>query len=346
MTGIHGRGWAGWAGAHGPLLIAEIGGNHEGDFEYAKELTRLAIGSGADVVKFQIYTADALVNPRESPDRHRHFRRFELKAEQHRELAQMCIDGGIGYLASVWSLDQLDWVDEFLDFYKIGSGDLTAHAILRGHAERGKPIVLSSGLSTIDDLMASVEVIRDVDAAYCDSDRLAILQCTSVYPLEHGDANVLAMATIAEATGVAMGYSDHTTDGIALRVAAALGAQVLEFHFTDTRDGKEFRDHAVSLTAAEVAELASDLATITAVLGDGLKRPLESEIATGHLASFRRGVYFARDLPAGHVLTADDVVLLRPESALAAWRVGEVVGCVLAGDVSRLDRVELDGLVR
>lgn len=333
--------WTGWRGAHGPLLIAEIGGNHEGDFEYAKELTRLAVGSGADVVKFQIYTAEALVNPKESPDRFEHFRRFELEPEQHRELAQMCIDGGVRYLASVWSLDQLDWVDEFLDFYKIGSGDLTAHALLQGHAARGKPIVLSSGLSTIDEIRAATEVVRGVDSRYDDPGRLAILQCTSVYPLRHADANVRAMQTIADATGAAVGYSDHTIDGIALRAAAALGARVLEFHFTDTRDGKEFRDHAVSLTAAEVADLALDLDRITQVLGDGKKQPLSSEIDSGHVTSFRRGVYFARDLPVGHVVTAGDLVLLRPEHGLVAPSADSVVGRTLSVGVSRYDRVEL-----
>ncbi|MEI2816243.1 MAG: N-acetylneuraminate synthase family protein [Microthrixaceae bacterium] len=123
--------WSGWRGRYGPMLIAEIGGNHEGDFDYAKELTRLAIGSGADVVKFQIYTAEQLVNRHESPDRHAHFRRFELQPEQHRELAQMCVDAEVRYMASVWSLEPLVWIDEFLDFYKIGSGDLTAHRLLQ-----------------------------------------------------------------------------------------------------------------------------------------------------------------------------------------------------------------------
>ena len=333
--------WSGWRGRYGPMLIAEIGGNHEGDFDYAKELTRLAIGSGADVVKFQIYTAEQLVNRHESPDRHAHFRRFELQPEQHRELAQMCVDAEVRYMASVWSLEPLVWIDEFLDFYKIGSGDLTAHRLLQEFAARGKPIALSTGLSAVPEVHAAVGAIRAVDSAYEHPDRLAVLQCTSVYPLSHSDANVAAMTTLGRATGAAMGYSDHTTDGVALRVAAALGAQVLEFHFTDTREGKEFRDHAVSLTSDEVRELAAELRIIGEVLGDGEKRPLDSEIETGHVTSFRRGTYFARDLPAGHVIEQGDLVLLRPEHGLPAWRSDAAIGRRLTTPVAHLDRVDL-----
>jgi N-acetylneuraminate synthase/N,N'-diacetyllegionaminate synthase len=138
-----------------------------------------------------------------------------------------------------------------------------------------------------------------------------------------------------------MGYSDHTTDGVALRVAAALGAQVLEFHFTDTREGKEFRDHAVSLTSDEVRELAAELRIIGEVLGDGEKRPLDSEIETGHVTSFRRGTYFARDLPAGHVIEQGDLVLLRPEHGLPAWHSDAAIGRRLTTPVAHLDRVDL-----
>lgn len=339
-TDASSREWTGWGGPHGPLLIAEIGGNHEGDFGYAKELLHLAVDAGADAVKFQVYYADDLVNPKESPDRHAHFKKFELTPDQHVELAQLCIANNVDYSASVWSIEPLTWLDEYLRFYKVGSGDLTSHHLLAEFAERGKPMILSSGLATLADVNAAVAAVRRANPTYDDADYLAVLQCTSVYPLEKSDANLLAMDALREATGATVGYSDHTTDGQALRIAAARGASVLEFHFTDTRDGKVFRDHFVSLTPTELSELIADLDDLKLLLGDGVKRPLQAEIDTDHLVSFRRGVYFARAMVAGEVIRAEDLRLLRPEHGLPADRFDDVVGRRLLERVSEFDTVD------
>lgn len=330
--------WAGWHGRHGPMLIAEIGGNHEGDFGYAQELVGLAIEAGADVVKLQVYYADELVNRVESPDRHAHFLRFELEPDQHVALAEMCRAAGVRYLASIWSTGPLGWLDSYLDFYKIGSGDLTSHRLLEQFASRGKPLVLSTGLSTLEEVQVAADVVRAVDMRFADPDWLAVLQCTSVYPLRKSDANLRAMDAISAATGAAAGYSDHTTDGQALRVAAARGARVLEFHFTDDREGKTFRDHHVSLVPTELHELTRDLDGLADLLGDGVKVPLDSEIEAGHVVSFRRGVYFSRDLAAGHVLTDDDLVLLRPAHGEGAPALSSLIGRTLVQDVTSLSR--------
>lgn len=332
----------GWAGRHGPLLIAEIGGNHEGDFEYAKHLTEAAIEAGADVVKFQVYYAEEFVNPHQSPDRFEHFKRFQLPPDQHLELASLCVDRGVEYLASVWSLSSLEWLDPFLTMYKIGSGDLTSHRILRQFAARGKPIILSTGLSTLDEVRAAVEVIRATDERYHDPELLAVLQCTSTYPLPKHDANLLAIQTFRDALGTTVGYSDHTTDLQALTHAVAMGAQVLEFHFTDTREGKTFRDHLVSLTPDELHGMIDDLEDLQQLLGDGVKRPLQSEIEAGHLESFRRGAYYAADMSAGDVLSDEHIVLLRPAHGLDASRIHEVIGRRLARDVRALDVIDPD----
>ena len=333
-----------WQGRHGPLLIAEIGGNHEGDFAYAERLTDLAIGAGADVVKFQVYYADDLVNRRESPDRHAHFQRFELAPEQHVRLAERCAAAGVDYLASVWSTAPLEWLDAYLPFYKIGSGDLTAHDLLRDFAARGKPMVLSTGLSTIDEVVAAVEVVRSVDDGFAGGDRLAVLQCTSTYPLPKQDANLRAIDTIRRHTGATVGYSDHTTDTQAMAAAVAMGAEVLEFHFTDTKEGKTFRDHHVSLTPEELGRFTVELDDLQLLLGSGTKEPLPSEIEAGHPESFRRAVYYVRPLPAGTVITRDDLVLLRPNHGLDAARLDEAIGRRLTAAVEELGQVDLGAL--
>ena len=124
------RDWRGWKGRSGPYLIAEIGGNHEGDFSSALELTRLACNCGIDAVKYQIYTGDSLVSQVESPDRHQHFQRFELTREQYSLLAKECREHDVTFCASVWDPSAIEWIDPFLIFYKVGSGDLTAYPLL------------------------------------------------------------------------------------------------------------------------------------------------------------------------------------------------------------------------
>jgi N-acetylneuraminate synthase/N,N'-diacetyllegionaminate synthase len=330
-----------WNGKHGPLLIAEIGGNHEGDFEYAIRLTDLAIDSGTDFVKFQLYRGDTLVSPFESPDRNRHFARFELTQDQHLELARRCEAAGVGYIASVWDVEMLDWIDDHLKIYKIGSGDLTAYPMIRELARRGKPIILSTGLSTLQEILESVRFIQSVNAAYRSPEMLALLQCTSMYPISFDDANLAVMDTLREATGLAVGYSDHTEGSLALSAAAARGAQILEFHFTDQREGKSFRDHKVSLTRDEVRQLCNQLDDISRLLGDGVKRPLTSEVESDHVTTFRRGVYSRRALKAGDALREEDMVILRPNHGVDARRFDEVIGKRVARDLGAYEALEL-----
>lgn len=331
-----------WRGRHGPLLIAEIGGNHEGSFEAASRLTDLAIESGADVVKFQVYTGDTLVSPVESPDRHAHFRRFELSPDQHLALARRVLDAGLRYNASVWDPAALDWLDPVLDFHKIGSGDLTAYPVLAAHARRGKPMLLSTGLATLAEVVDAIDFVRRINPVYKEPGHLAVLQCTSMYPTIDGEVNLRAMDTLCEATGLPVGYSDHTRDGLALRIAAARGARVLEFHFTDTREGRGFRDHAISLTRAEVRELIDDLVRIETLLGSGIKAPTPGEIDSAHLTSFRRAVYCARPLRAGEVLQAEDLVVRRPNHGIDARDFEAVAGRRVRRDTPAFGALDLE----
>ena len=244
-----------WHGSAGPLMIAEIGGNHEGDFEVAKNMTKLAIASGADCIKFQLYHGDALVSRKESPERADHFKKFELSKEEHIFLANMCREANVKYLASVWDLEMLDWIDPYLEYYKIGSGDMTAWPILEEFAKRGKPILISTGLSSTEEVLQTIGFLQRINQNYTQSNMLCILQCTSMYPIPDQDANLKVMDLFKRETGLSIGYSDHTTGTDALLVAAVMGAEALEFHFTDTRDGKSFRDHEVSLDLQEVISL-------------------------------------------------------------------------------------------
>lgn len=313
-----------WQGKHGPLLIAEIGGNHEGDFEYAKRLTQLAIESDVDYIKFQLYTGDTLVSRVENPIRNKHFKKFELSKDQYIELAKMCNAAGIGFMASVWDIDYLEWIDAYMPIYKIGSGDLTAYPVLKATAKKGKPIILSTGLSTLEDVVGAVEYIQSIDPIYKNPDFLSVLQCTSMYPIPFEDANLHVMKTIHDLTGLPIGYSDHTEGSKALEIAVAMGAQVLEFHFTDSREGKEFRDHKVSLTRDEVHALIKDIKNITVLQGHPMKRPLAIE--GDHPKTFRRAVYPLHDIPEGTVIEEKHLTTLRPNHGIDARDFDKLIG--------------------
>jgi sialic acid synthase SpsE len=322
-----------WKGSVGPLLISEIGGNHEGDFDVAKNMVQLAIGSGSDCVKLQLYTGDGLVSAVESPARNQHFKKFELSKDQHLYLAQMCREAGVSYNASVWEIEMLDWIDEHLDFYKIGSGDLTAWPILQVFAKKNKPILLSTGLSTLQEVLDTVAFIQSVNPSYKDPNMLCLLQCTSMYPIPLSDANLNVMTTYRNETGLSVGYSDHTEGMDALKVAAAMGASVLEYHFTDTRDGKEFRDHKVSLTPEELENLKIELTKLMSIKGSGIKTPTRSELEENHRISFRRAVYLRRDVKEGEIILASDLIFLRPANGTDVRDVDSVVGATTLRDI-------------
>ncbi len=328
-----------------PYLIAEIGGNHEGSFEAAIHLCDLALESGADAVKFQLYRADHLVNASVDAQRHEHFRRFELTRDQHIALAERCVRAGVDYLASVWDTTMIDWVDAHLSAYKVGSGDLTARPIVREFARRGKPIILSTGLASMSEIRDAVADVRNTNPVYERPGAVTLLQCTSTYPTEIGEANLRMMTTLSSIPGVEVGYSDHTEGTMALKIAASLGARVLEFHFTDRREGRTFRDHQVSLTSDEVKDLRNWCNAASEVIGSKEKLPTDGEMLAGHVSSFRRGLYPTRNLPAGHVITAEDLIALRPAVGILAEDVDSIVGATLAVDVRKSERLEQEMLL-
>lgn len=329
-----------WKGKHGPLLIAEIGGNHEGNFDYALKLTKLAIDSNVDYIKYQLYTGDTLVSKIESPQRNKHFKKFELSQEEYIKLANLCETNGVGFMASVWNSNYVSWIDKHNPIYKIGSGDLTAYPILKEFAKIGKPIILSTGLSTIDDIAGAVELLQRENEIYKNPNFLSILQCTSMYPIPFQDANLSVIQTLKDLFKLPVGYSDHTEGKKALVTSFAMGAQILEFHFTDSRENKEFRDHKVSLTKSEVIEMIDEIKDVEKLKGNSIKRPLPVE--GNHVVTFRRAVYPVRDLKKGTIIVANDLTILRPNHGIDAREFDLVVGKKLLEDVKEHQKLTWD----
>ena len=320
-------------GKNGPFLVAEIGGNHEGNFQYAKKLTELACSSGVDAVKHQIYEADTLVNINEDPDRYAHFKKFQLTPDQYISLARLCKRSGVLFTSSVWSLESINWIDEYMDFYKIGSGDLTAYPLLKGITGTGKPIVLSTGLSNLSEVKNTVDFIRHQDSKYISNKYLAILQCTSMYPIPDDEVNLFVMSNFKKVFGTTIGYSDHTIGSKAVEIAVAMGAEIIEIHFTDDRTGKKFRDHRISFTKDETKNLIQNVKKIRTLQGINKMEPLQSEIESGHLTSFRRAVYPCCDIKKGSRVTENEITVLRPNNGIPANEYYKILGKRLNRDV-------------
>ena len=309
------------------FFIAEIGGNHEGDFEYAKKLTNLAIESGADAVKFQFYTGDTLVNKIEAPDRNKHFKKFELSDDQNLKLIEIVNKfKKVIPMASIWNEKMLKIFDPYLSIHKVGSGDLTCYPMLSAIANTNKPIILSTGLSSLKEVSDAVTFISKCNPTYIEDKKLALLQCTSSYPTPDEDVNLNAMITLKKEFGLPVGYSDHTLGSEAIEIAVSLGAEIIEKHFTDTRDNKIFRDHKVSLTYNEVKEVLLKFAKIKNLLGSYDKKLTNSEKMSNHQISFRRSVYSNCKIMKGEKLTLNNLEVLRPNHGISASEFYKLLG--------------------
>ena len=323
-------------GKNGIYLIAEIGGNHEGDFEYAKYLTYLAAKSGVDAVKFQIYTGGTLVNKLYDPDRYKHFKKFQLKQKEYLELAKLCKKLKINFMASVWDINAISYIDKYIPIYKIGSGDLTNYPLIEKFLKTSKPIILSTGLAKMEDVKNTLKFIQSKDPAYIKEKKIGLLQCSSMYPIPLSDANLNVMNTYKSNFNIPIGYSDHTEGSLAIEVAVTMGAEIIEVHFTDDRKNKIFRDHKVSLTKEELGKFVKYVKKVKSLKGTSIKKPTNSEINNKHVYSFRRGIYASKNLQKGQIIRKEDLITLRPSKGIGADNFYKIIGLKLNRSIKKL----------
>lgn len=324
---------AGWKiGAGQPcFIIAEAGVNHNGDTELAKRLVDVAVRAGANAVKFQTFKAERLVardvpkadyqkettDPFES--QFAMLKKLELSPEAHRELQTYCRNCGILFLSTPFDEESADFLESLdVPVFKIGSGEITNLPLLEYVAKKGKPIILSTGMSYLSEVDEAVRVIRSAG-----NDQIVLLHCVSNYPADSADANLRAMQTMAAAFGLTVGYSDHTL-GIEVAIAAAaLGASVIEKHLTLDRS-LPGPDHRTSLPPDEFAAMIRGIRKIEIALGDGHKRPVALEQDLRGIA--RRSLVAACDIPAGVRIERRMVTAKRPGIGLTPHLLVWVVG--------------------
>lgn len=312
-------------------VIAEAGVNHNGNLDRALRMIDAAKAAGADAVKFQTFKADRIVT-RSAPKADYQMgttdpaetqwtmlQRLELSEADHHALAAHCRALGIDFLSTPFDEMSADFLVSLgVTEIKIASGEITNFPLLIHIARLGLPVILSTGMSDLDEVSAAVSVLREAGAP-----ALSLLQCTTEYPADPAEANLLAMLTMAQEFGVPVGLSDHTP-GIAVALgAAALGAAIIEKHFTLDR-ALPGPDHQASLEPSELAELVAGIRTVDSALGDGQKRPTPVELRNRAVA--RKSLVAARDLAAGTVLAAEDLIIRRPGTGLPPGHRERVIG--------------------
>lgn len=317
------------------LVIAEIGNNHEGDATVAEEMVRRAAGAAVDAVKFQTIHAEQLVG-RANQSRFDQLKRFELTNDQFARLADVAREEGVLFLSTPFDIDSVAFLSEFVCAFKISSGDNTFRPLIDACARTGKPILLSCGLATIEELRRARSSIEGTWRELGAEQEMAVLHCVAGYPVPPEQANLAAIRLLKRELGCTVGYSDHTLGVDAAALSVALGARIVEKHFTLDKNESDFRDHQLSADPADMAELVRRVRAIETMLGTGEKRlqPCEQAGAT----ALRRSIAIHRDLPAGACLRWEDLTWLRPGGGLAPGTEAGVVGRILtrsvkAGDV-------------
>lgn len=313
-------------------VIAEAGVNHNGDMELAHRLIDSAKAAGADAIKFQSYHTEDLITTHaikaayqvattgESESQYGMLKALELTGDQQAELKAHCDHVGVLYLCTPYDSASVEMLDRLaVAAYKVASTDTTNIPMLRQIARKRRPVLLSTGMSTLEEVQLAVRTLRDEGL----DGRIILLQCTSEYPAPIEEVNLRGMHTMREACRCPVGFSDHTAGLGASPWAVALGACVVEKHFTLDRT-LPGPDHRASLVPLEMADLVNTIRSVEMALGDGIKRPMPSELRNKPI--MQKSVVARRHIPAGHIIQTEDLTCKRPATGLSPAWFDRVVG--------------------
>ena len=331
----------------GAYVIAEIGHNHQGDLKKCKELFRAAQEAGANAVKLQkrdnrsLYTREAYDKPYDNensfgPTYGKHREALEFGRSEYQELQRYAGEIGITFFATAFDIPSADFLAELeMPAYKIASGDIRNLPLLQHVARLGKPLILSTGGATLDDVTRAYETVMPVNR------ELALLQCTAGYPAAFEELDLRVITTYRERFDAVIGLSSHD-NGIAMAPAAyVLGARIIEKHFTLNRAAKG-TDHPFSLEPVGLRKLVRDLQRVRVALGNGVKKVYPSE--EGPILKMSKKLVAARDLPTGHVLRPEDIALKSPGDGLPPHMLDVIVGRTLLRPLKADDTIQLAAL--
>lgn len=327
------------------LIIAEAGVNHNGSIEIAKQLVEQAKKSGADIVKFQTF------NPAKLASKHATMAEYQkenlgveesqeemlwkltLEKEDYIEIARYCNELGIKFLSTPFDIDSIHFLDDLQDIWKIPSGEITNYPYLVEIAKTGKDVILSTGMSTLEEVDDALEALSGNGAG-----KITLLHCTTNYPTPMQDVNLNAMLTLRDYCKCDVGYSDHT-QGIEVPIAAvAMGATVIEKHFTLDRN-MEGPDHKASIEPNELIAMVRAIRNIEQAMGDGIKRPSPSENA--NIDVVRKSIVASKNIKVGDKLTEENLTTKRPGSGVNPMQWTEVIGTQAIRDFAEDELIEI-----
>ncbi len=330
------------------FVIAEAGVNHNGSVELAKKLIDVAVDSGADAVKFQTFKANKLVSKTAQKadyqkqttstgeSQYEMIKKLELNEDAHRILINYCNEKKIMFLSTPFDHESIDLLNSFrIPIFKIPSGEITNLPYLRHIGRLGKEIILSTGMADIGEIEDALDVLL---AAGTSKDKISVLHATTEYPCPTDEVNLRAMQTIRDAFAVRVGYSDHT-QGIEVPIAAvAMGARIIEKHFTLDRT-MEGPDHKASLEPAELKAMVMSIRHVEQAIGNGIKKPTASELRNKSVA--RKSIVAEVHILKGDVLSEKNLAIKRPGTGLDPMRWDEVIGTVAIRDYQPDEAIEL-----
>lgn len=327
-------------------IIAEAGDNHNGDFNTALKLVDVAKRAGADCVKFQTFVTEEIIskyaemaeyqkkNTGKEESQFEMVKRLELSFDEFRKIKEYCDRVGIQFLSTPFDLKSVDFLNELgVPFFKIPSGEITNYPYLIKIAHTGKPVVMSTGMCEPDEILAAINVLEKNG-----SGEITLLHCNTEYPTPLKDVNLYAMRTMKKMFGKKVGYSDHTK-GIEVPVAAvALGACVIEKHFTLDKN-MPGPDHKASLEPDELGRMVKNIRNIEIALGDGVKHVSESE--RKNIAIARKSIVARRNIQEGEILTEDNLAVKRPGTGINPMQWMEVLGTRAVRDFKEDELIEI-----
>ena len=320
------------------FIIAEAGVNHNGQLALALELVRKAKSIGADCVKFQTFKAEKVITPDapkanyqlkvtdQKESQFEMLKKLELKLSDYHEIIKLCKELEIQFLSTPYNEEDAKFLDGLgVDAFKIASGQIVELAFLEYVAKFGKPMIISTGMANLSEVFRAVECIKSTG-----NKQLIVLQCTTNYPSAIEDANINAMVAMEKALNVSIGYSDHVTNNYACYAAVALGAKVIEKHFTLDKN-MEGPDHSASLNPIEFKELIDGIRNIEKSLGSSLKTPTEAEKA--NTKGMRRSIVINQSLKKGAILSSNHIDFKRPATGIPPHELNLILGKTINTDL-------------
>lgn len=324
------------------IVIAELGINHEGDVKVAETVIEQLKGTGAAAIKLQSFTPERYASASDS-ERLKRLKTFSLDLEAHKHLKAKAHEAGLSFISTPLSEDWVEPLAELCDALKIASGDIDFAPTIIAAAETDLPVIMSTGTAEIEEVDSAVQLFTSARNSECIANEFHLMHCISEYPVRVEDCNLLSIPFMRERYGINVGWSNHVIGPLACYAAVSLGARIIEVHVTDHKEGREFRDHALSFEPQEISDLVSELNAIKSGLGNFHKKPTPNE--QKNTLVFRKGLVFSHDLNSGSVLTEEDIMFARPAIHFSSNEKNKLLGRKLSQNVKSGHLISEDVLV-